>query len=205
MVDINNFYFIYCFLFWNTLLKYISKFILNYVLGWKIINTPNVKKAIIIGYPHTSLMDSFLILLYSNIHIGYGVIKGEYFVFRILANLLGHINVTINKNKSQVDTIVNNMKKKEGVLYIAPTGSRSKKQYIRTGFYYIAKKANVPLICGCLNYKTKHVSFGSPICVKNISINECTDKINKYYIENNFINTSKNPSQVTPFKLKDIN
>ncbi len=45
------------------------------------------------------------------------------------------------------------------VLAIAPEGTRSKLDHWKTGFYYIALAANVPVALGCLDYKHKQVGI----------------------------------------------
>ena len=38
---------------------------------------------------------------------------------------------------------------------VTPEGTRSKMEKWKTGFYYIAQKANVPLALGFMDYKTR--------------------------------------------------
>ena len=59
-------------------------------------------------------------------------------------------------------------KKTEFKLAISPEGTRKKVQKWKTGFYYIAMKSNVPIICISLNFLNKTVTFSKPF---NISGN----------------------------------
>jgi 1-acyl-sn-glycerol-3-phosphate acyltransferase len=46
------------------------------------------------------------------------------------------------------------------VLIIAPEGTRGRTKRWRTGFYYIALGAEVPIVLGFLDYGLKAVGFG---------------------------------------------
>jgi 1-acyl-sn-glycerol-3-phosphate acyltransferase len=50
-------------------------------------------------------------------------------------------------------------------LGIAPEGTRKKVTELRTGFYYIALKANVPIVPVAFDYSKKEVRIGAPIYV----------------------------------------
>ena len=45
-------------------------------------------------------------------------------------------------------------------LVIAPEGTRGKVRYWRTGFYYIALAAQVPIVMGYIDYRRKVVGLG---------------------------------------------
>jgi 1-acyl-sn-glycerol-3-phosphate acyltransferase len=46
-------------------------------------------------------------------------------------------------------------------LGLSPEGTRKKVTELKTGFYYIAEKAKVPIIPVAFNYGKKEVNFGS--------------------------------------------
>ena len=47
-------------------------------------------------------------------------------------------------------------------LALSPEGTRKKVKKWKSGFYFIAKKARVPIICVSLNYVDKNVNFSQP-------------------------------------------
>jgi 1-acyl-sn-glycerol-3-phosphate acyltransferase len=47
-------------------------------------------------------------------------------------------------------------------LGLSPEGTRKKVTELKTGFYYIAEKARVPIIPVAFNYGKKEVNFGNP-------------------------------------------
>jgi 1-acyl-sn-glycerol-3-phosphate acyltransferase len=51
----------------------------------------------------------------------------------------------------------------EFILAMAPEGTRKKVEKFRTGFYYIAKKANVPIIPVGFDFAKKEVVLGQPL------------------------------------------
>jgi 1-acyl-sn-glycerol-3-phosphate acyltransferase len=46
---------------------------------------------------------------------------------------------------------------------MAPEGTRKKVEKLRTGFYYIAKKANVPIVPVGFDFSIKTIIIGQPI------------------------------------------
>ena len=66
---------------------------------------------------------------------------------------------------NRVDAIVEIFKRKEIFrLGISPEGTRKKVTELKTGFYYIAHKANVPIIPVAFNYGKKEVNIANPFC-----------------------------------------
>jgi 1-acyl-sn-glycerol-3-phosphate acyltransferase len=68
------------------------------------------------------------------------------------------------KNKSNlVDSIVDIYAEKESfVAVLAPEGTRKDVQELRTGFYYIATKANLPIIMIGFDYVNKVIKIREP-------------------------------------------
>lgn len=48
------------------------------------------------------------------------------------------------------------------ILALSPEGTRQRAERLRTGFYYIAKKANVPIVMAGFDYGKKEVIFSEP-------------------------------------------
>ncbi len=148
------------------------KFIFARILGWKLIGTidPKVKKCVIIVIPHTSNLDFFMGLLVRgilNIEINF-VGKKELFAFPFgyYFRSVGGTPLDRSGGKNNVDATVEVFHSKETFrLGLSPEGTRKKVSELRTGFYYIALKANVPIIPVALDYDSKQVRIGSPIFV----------------------------------------
>ena len=81
---------------------------------------------------------------------------------------LGGIPVNRNSNSNTVDQISNYfIKRKQLKLAISPEGTRKKVSKWKTGFYYIAKRANVPVVAISLNFYERTVTFSKPYFLTN--------------------------------------
>ena len=148
----------------------IYKFILNRILGWKIVGNfkeKELKKAVIIVCPHTSWHDFYIgILLRSIIQLQINFV-GKQSLFTPLTawffRSLGGTPIKRNGNENQVDSIARLFDNREIFrMAIAPEGTRKKVDTWRTGFYYIAKKANVPIVMITFDFKNKVNCVSNP-------------------------------------------
>lgn len=146
-------------------MKKFSKFILTKILGWKVINTfPNIPKCIIVVAPHTSNWD-FIIgkLAYSSLgRTANFLIKKEWFVFpfNLFFKSIGGIPVERNKKTSMTNVLAAEFDKHDHLhLAITPEGTRKPVQEWKKGFYFIAMKANVPILLIGLDYSKKEAAI----------------------------------------------
>ncbi len=146
-------------------MKRISKFIYNKILGWRVEGEfPDPAKCVIAVAPHTSNWD-FLIakLAYSSIgRTANFLIKAEWFFFpfNLFFSSLGGIPVTREKNTSLTDSLAAEFDRRSRMqLAITPEGTRKPVQEWKKGFYYIALKANVPILLVGLDYGKKEALF----------------------------------------------
>ena len=146
-------------------------FILLFKLnGWKIVGTvpPEIKKAVVIAAPHTSNWDfvyAMAIFRMSKLNVRY-LIKKEmnFFPLSILLKNTGAIPVERNKKQNLTDQIIEKFNQSEELLVTVPAeGTRKRVEKWKSGFYYVAKGANVPILPGFLDYKNKEAGFGIPI------------------------------------------
>ena len=147
------------------MIKILSKFILSKIIGWKVIGSlPVNKKYIIAVVPHSSYFDlivAVLIRTYSGVKIKF-IGKKELFntVTAFFFRFLGGIPVNRNKNTNLVDAVVNLFHtNKIQILAIAPEGTRKKVNKWKTGFYYIALKAELPILMVSFDYDRKEVKI----------------------------------------------
>ncbi len=146
-----------------------SKFIFINILGWKLTgNFPSdLKKYIVIAAPHTSWHDFYIAILARNVSgekinfIGKNsLFKGPFgFFFR----WLGGTPVDRTQSNNLVDAIVQIFDSKEKFrLGLSPEGTRKKVEKWKTGFYYIAKGAKVPIVMATLDFENKQVKVSEP-------------------------------------------
>ena len=146
--------------------KRIYEWLFFRIMGWKILGAfeTDIKKSVIIVMPHTSWHD-FFIGLFSRGMIGlemHWVGKKELFKFPFGAYFrwMGGAPLDRSGKLNKVDSIAEIFKNREVFrMAIAPEGTRKKVDRLKTGFYYIALKANVPIIPVAFDYKNKAVKI----------------------------------------------
>ena len=138
------------------------------LIGWKTYYEPLPSShGIIVVYPHTSNWDfplGILIKFAMPINVNYvgkdSLFKWPYgFIFR----KLGGIPVNRKESTNFVETMVNLYNQYDELAFaIAPEGTRKKVTKFRSGFYYIAHKAKVPIILVKFDFQHKEVDFSEP-------------------------------------------
>ena len=136
-------------------------------MGWKIKGDfdQSIKKSVVIVAPHTSYVD-FIICSFTRrilkTEINF-VGKKELFTwpFGWYFRWMGGAPLDRTKGQNKVEAIANIFKNREEFrLALAPEGTRKKVVDWKTGYYYIARKANVPIIPVSLDYPSKTITIG---------------------------------------------
>ena len=147
------------------MIRVLSKFILNKIIGWRVIGyLPKNEKYIIAVVPHSSYFDLIIAVLirsYSGLRIKF-IGKKELFnpITTYLFKFLGGIPVDRTKKSNIVDEVVELFKLgKIKILAIAPEGTRKRVEKWKTGFYYIALKAKLPILMVSFDYIRKEVKI----------------------------------------------
>ena len=146
-------------------MKYIFKLLWKLV-GWEIIgDVPrHEKKYVIIVAPHTSSLDFFIgvivrgVLGFNSKYLGKkSLFKAPYgWFFR----MMGGYPVERSKSTNLVDQVVEIYNThEEFVIALAPEGTRKNVSDWKTGFYFIAVKAKIPIVRCVFDRKGKQVKF----------------------------------------------
>lgn len=138
-------------------------------MGWKLKGkiAPDIKKCIIVGAPHTSNYDFLLAMagFYKmKLPIKY-LIKKEWLNFKPLSKIFrnsGAIGIDRSKTGTMVDSLAELIisSGENMAIMISPEGTRKLNHCWKTGFYYTALKAQVPIVLSYLDYKTKTAGIG---------------------------------------------
>jgi len=149
----------------NGMYYWLSYIILK-LIGWKVAGPfpRDVKKKILVAAPHTSNWDFPLGILIR------GVLKdkikyvGKDSLFKPpmgwLLKRMGGISVDRSKSNNFVEAVVKAFDKREELsILFAAEGKRKKVEKFKTGFYYIAKNAKVPILPTILDYDKKEFRF----------------------------------------------
>lgn len=131
--------------------------------GWKIKGQPpQLKKFVVIAYPHTSNWDFPLGVAICIIYRIKAYWLGKDSLFRGLAGpvmkWLGGIPIDRSDAHDVVQQTIDAFNKSdEMIIAVAPEGTRSQVQKWKTGFYHIAVGAKVPIVLGYFDYANKQV------------------------------------------------
>lgn len=138
-------------------------------VGWKFEGSlPALDKYVLLATPHTSNWDGALLLALTR-SIGLRIswlikddwVKGP---MGVLLRGLGAVAVDRSKAHNLVDQMVRAFRESDRlVLAIPPEGTRGRAEYWKSGFYHIARGADVPVVPGYLDYARKRAGMGEPI------------------------------------------
>ena len=138
-------------------------------LGWTAILEPAPgKKFVAVGYPHTSNHDFLPVILWAWATGSKMNWVGKRELFTGLLGpvmlKLGGIPLDRRGSSNFVDAVAALIRAREEItLIIAAEGTRSRAQYWRSGFYYMALKADVPIGLGFVDWGKKEVGIGAYI------------------------------------------
>ena len=138
--------------------------------GWRTVGTiPNISQAVVLALPHTSNIDGIYAipsLFALDLKIS---IMGKHTLFKVpvlaqLLNWIGVIPINRGDKGSVLQSSIDKFKTGEPLfLGLSPEGTRQYTESWKTGFYYLAVGANVPILPVALDYKTKEIRFLSPV------------------------------------------
>jgi 1-acyl-sn-glycerol-3-phosphate acyltransferase len=136
------------------------------VCGWRREGKlPDIPKYVMIAAPHTSNWD-FLFTMAVAFAFRLKICwMGKHTLFRRpfgpLLRLLGGIPIDRTKSRDTVSQIAQAFRETaKMVMLISPEGTRKKVKVWKTGFYHIARGANVPVLLAFLDYMRKVGGLG---------------------------------------------
>ena len=149
-------------------MRLLAKFIFYKLMGWTFNgNFPSMEKCVFIVVPHTSNWDFLMGLVIRkimNIEINYigkkSLFKWPYgWFFR----WTGGAPIDRTKNSDTVSAVAQLFKERAVFrLALSPEGTRKRVDQWKTGFYYIAKTAGVPLVLITFDYGKKEIKISEP-------------------------------------------
>ena len=149
----------------KTLMRWLALIIFRFT-GWKPAGKkPCISKYVIIAAPHTSNWDFlYTICLAFILEIKpFIMMKAAWFYWPIGPFLRWFGAIPIDRSKAThvvAQSIEAFRALPQMVLVVAPSGTRRKVMYWKTGFYRIASGANVPIVLGYLDYRRKVGGIG---------------------------------------------
>ncbi len=152
----------------SPILRSLASYLMK-VFGWRFEGRlPDVNKLVVIVAPHTSNWDLPVLLSLAFALKVKACWLGKHTLFRwpfgFIFRWLGGIPVYRSASQNVVSQSVEMIRKSEKlILTIPPEGTRGKVSHWKTGFYYIALGAEVPISLGFMDYERKITGVGPTI------------------------------------------
>jgi len=157
------------------MIKFLCRLIFK-LSGWTLNNKmpANISKCVMIAAPHTSNWDLvYALAAYDMMGIPMRfTLKDQLmkFPWNLVFKPIGAIaidrrpKVEGGERKSMVEAMTDLFNGRDALnVMVTPEGSRSKREKWKTGFYYVALNANVPIGLGYLDYKKKEAGIGGMV------------------------------------------
>lgn len=159
------------------------------LMGWKVdISIPlkEIDKSVLIAAPHTSNWDFF----YTIFAFWYLELPFNFFIkdswtkpwYGFFMKALGGYGIDRSARHNMVDFGANVLKNQERMYLLnTPEGSRSRAEKWKSGFYYIAKQAEVPIVLAYCDYEKKEAGIGRVIHLGDRSREDVMAEIQDFY------------------------
>ncbi len=164
---------------------------------------PLEQRFVLIAAPHTSSWDLAYLLAISTV-VGVKVSwMGKDTLFRPplgwLMRASGGIPIVRTRSEKLVSQMARAFEKSESLALVVPAeGTRGYVPHWKSGFYHIARRANVPIVMGYLNYATRRGGFG-PALHPTGDVRADMDKIRAFYSDK----VGKYPDSFGEVRLKE--
>lgn len=185
------------------MLKWIGKTFLVF-FGWESEGgRPLESKFVLIAAPHTSNWDlPFMMALAWSYELKVSWM-GKHVLFRWphgpFMRWLGGIPINRDKANNRVQQMADEFAGRDNFVLIVPAeGTRSYTAHWKSGFYHIARSANVPIGMGYLDFERKRGGFG-PGLIPTGDMRADMDQIRAFYGDK----LGKNPELFGPILLKE--
>ncbi len=139
-----------------------------WLAGWRMTSHfPSTPKMLVIAGPHTSNWDGWHVIVASwiaRVDLKW-MVKAEAirWPFGWFIKWAGGVPIQRDASYNVVAQSARQLKEADDMLLlVAPEGTRKKSDYWKTGFYWIAHQADVPMLCARMDYGTKTISFTGP-------------------------------------------
>ena len=175
------------------------------IFGWKVVLArPVPARCVVIFYPHTSNWDTAIGLCVKfmiGLPIRYAG-KDTLFKVPLVGPLLlrwGGVPVNRRERTGFIDEMAALFGRNEEFrLAIAPEGTRGRAPHWKSGFYHLARAANVPLALGFIDYPRREIGFGAYL---DLTGDRAVDmaRIRAFYVAKR----GRHPGNQGPIRLRD--
>ena len=173
--------------------------------GWKVVLAqPVPDRCVIIFYPHTTNWDTPIGLcmkFMTGLAVHYAG-KDSLFRVPLLGPLLlrwGGVPVNRRERTGFIDQMTAQFRDHATFrLAIAPEGTRSRTEYWKSGFYHLARKAQVPLALGYIDYPKREIGVGAYVELTGDLVTDMAE-IRAFYADKRGLY----PGRQSPIALRD--
>jgi len=154
--------------------------------GWDVVGqVPAGGKFVLIGAPHTSGWDlpfGLAAVYLFRLKVSW---MGKDALFRKpfggIMRWLGGVAINRDSPHGVVDQVAGQLRdSRKLIILITPSGTRKKGDYWKSGFYRIAYAAQIPILCGYLDYSRKEACLGLSF-VPTGDIKNDMERIREFY------------------------
>ena len=177
---------------------------LLHLAGWQLEGAhPEYDRYVLIAAPHTSNWDFPLMLAFAaafDIKVTW-MAKHNLFFWPMgwFMRTMGGMPIIRNKSRNVVADMVEVLKTTPHLVVVVPTeGTRERTEYWKSGFYHIARQAQIPIVPSFLDFSRKRGGFGPA--------RETTDDVraDMQYFRDFYVGMEgKFPDKFGPIRLKE--
>jgi len=172
--------------------------------GWKPEGErPTAPRFVLIAAPHTSNWDLAYLLALAEVYDLHISWMGKHQIFRWpfggLFRALGGIPIRRHERADRVSAMAKEFAERETFALVVPSeATRAWAPHWKSGFYQIARRAEVPIVMGFLDYRRRRGGFGPALRVTG-DLKQDMDRIRSFYADK----IGKYPEKFGPVKLRE--
>jgi 1-acyl-sn-glycerol-3-phosphate acyltransferase len=172
--------------------------------GWKPEGErPTAPRFVLIAAPHTSNWDLAYLLAFAEIYDLHISWMGKHQIFRWpfggLFRALGGIPIRRHERADRVGAMAKEFAERETFALVVPSeATRGWAPHWKSGFYQIARRAEVPIVMGFLDYRRRRGGFGPALRVTG-DVKQDMDRIRSFYADK----IGMYPEKFGPVKLRE--
>jgi 1-acyl-sn-glycerol-3-phosphate acyltransferase len=177
---------------------------LLHLAGWQLEGErPTFDRYVLIAAPHTSNWDFPLMLAFAaafDIKVTWMAKHSLFFPpLGWMMRALGGMPIIRHESNNVVDSMVETFRGIPRLVLVVPTeGTRERTEYWKSGFYHIARQADVPIVPSFLDFGRKRGGFG-PALITGGLVGEDMQYFRDFYAEMQ----GKFPENVGPIRLRE--
>ena len=174
------------------------------ITGWRPEGErPSAPRFVLIAAPHTSNWDLAYLLALAEVYELRISWMGKHQIFRWpfggLFRALGGIPIRRHERADRVGAMAKEFAERDSFALVVPSeATRAWAPHWKSGFYLIARRAEVPIVMGFLDYRRRRGGFG-PALLTSRDVTDDMDQIRAFYADK----VGKYPERFGPVRLRE--